>query len=380
MSAISTGTGLRHDASCIVHRTSRSGARSESLPLGTGFFCLVGFILTQAFTIPVAVLPTNWALWPSLPDIFGLGLVLAVLMSEQSPGAGRTRTLASWHLWVLLLYSVLSFVTLTLPQSGTGVGIKYGGFTLVLYIKYVVVAWAASRIPLDEQRVEWIHRAALVAFVWLAATSLASRFGFLDLGVFTSRLSGAGSGRWAGTLDSTVGRRNQTPITMLLLAGLALVTTDYRRRWVTTVLVVGLGTLVSVLTGSRQGAVRFAAFTSVLLAWRGRKLMLGLAYSVVLAALLLDAGGALVVAPGSNADTALQRQRVLFDDPLTDDGLSGRPLIWARTIAVLNDNPRFLLTGAGLGSYVEYGGASHNMVLQLLLEGGVIALFLYIIC
>jgi hypothetical protein len=129
------------------------------------FFCLVGFIATQAFTIPVAVLPTNWALWPSLPDIFGLGLVLAVLTSEQSPRSHGTRSLASWHLWVLLLYSFLSFVALTLPQSRTGVGIKYGGFTLVLYLKYVVVAWAASRVPLDEQRVKWIHRAAFIALV-----------------------------------------------------------------------------------------------------------------------------------------------------------------------------------------------------------------------
>jgi len=87
-----------------------------------------------------------------------------------------------------------------------------------------------------------------------------------------------------------------------------------------------------------------------------------------------------VAAPGSTAESALERQRVLFDDPLTDDGLSGRPLIWARTIETLNDHPRFYLTGAGLGSYVEYGGASHNMILQLLLEGGVIALLLYITC
>jgi hypothetical protein len=379
MSVASTGTGLRWDASRTAHRASGAGVRFHSLPLDAGFFFFIGFIVTQAFTIPVAVLPTNWALWPSLPDVFGFGLVLAVL-SGQPARAGRARRLASWHLWVLLLYSLLSFVMLTLPQSGTGVGIKYGGFTLVLYLKYILVAWAASRVPLDEQRVKWTHRATFVALVWVAATSLAARFGLLDLQVFISRLPAASSGRWAGALDSTVGTQNQTPITMLLLSGLALATTDHRKRWVTTAFVIALGTLVAVLTGSRQGVVRFAAFTSVLLAWRGRKLMLGLAYAVVLAGLLLDAGGALAVTRGSSAETALERQRVLFEDPLTDDGLSGRPLIWTRTIAVLNDHPRFYFTGAGLGSYVEYGGASHNMILQLLLEGGVIALLLYVTC
>jgi O-antigen ligase len=373
MSAIPAGTGLRYEF-------SHSEARPQALPLGTGFLCLVGFISTQAFTIPVAVLPTNWALWPSLPDIFGLGLALSVALSTQPGRTSRLGSSVSKYLWILVVYSVLSFVTLTLPQGRSGVGIKYGGFTLLLYCKYVLVAWAASHVPLDEERVVWIHRAALLALVWVAATSLASRFGLLDLRVFTSRLPAADSGRWAGVLDSTVGKQNQTPVTMLLLAGLALVTTDYRKRWLTTILVIALGTLVAVLTGSRQGAVRFVAFTSVLLAWRGGKLLLGLACTALLAGFLLDASGTLAISPGSTAEAALQRQRVLFQDPLTEEGLSGRPIIWARTIETLREHPNLYLTGAGIGSYVKYGGASHNMILQLLLEGGVVALLLYIIC
>ena len=373
MSSISAGTGLRYE---FTH----SEARPQALPLGTGFVCLVGFVATQAFTIPVAVLPTNWALWPGLPDIFGFGLVLAVFASEQPGRTSRLGNSVSRYLWMLVLYSVLSFVTLTLPQGRSAVGIKYGGFTLLLYFKYVLVAWAASCVPLDEERVAWIHRAALLALVWVAATSLSSRFGLLDLRVFTSRLPAADSGRWAGVLDSTVGKQNQTPVAMLLLAGLALVTTDYRKRWLTTMLVIALGTLVAVLTGSRQGVVRFVAFTSVLLAWRGGKLLLVLAGTALLAGFLLDASGALAISPGSRAEAALQRQSVLFQDPLSDDALSGRPIIWARTIGTLHEHPYLCLTGAGIGSYVKYGGASHNMILQLLLEGGMVALLLYIIC
>jgi len=373
MSAIPVGTGLRYEF-------SHAEACPQSLPLGTGFLCLVGFIATQAFTIPVAVLPTNWALWPSLPDIFGLGLVLSVALSRRPGRTSQLGSPVSSYLWLLLLYSVLSLVTLTLPQSGVGAGVKYGGFTVVLYFKYVLVAWAASHVPLDGERSAWIHRAALIALVWVSATSLASRFGLLDLRVFTSRLSGADAGRWAGVLDSTVGKQNQTPVTMLLLSGLALATTDYRKRWLTTMLVIALGTLVAVLTGSRQGVVRFVAFTSVLFAWRGGKLLLGLACTALLAGFLLDASGKLAISPGSRAEAALQRQSVLFQDPLTDDALSGRPVIWARTIETLHEHPRLFLTGAGIGSYVKYGGASHNMILQLLLEGGVVALLLYIIC
>jgi O-antigen ligase len=373
MSAIAAGTGLRYEF-------TYAEARPQALPLGTGFLCLVGFIVTQAFTIPVAVLPTNWALWPSLPDIFGFGLVLAVFVSRQPVRTNRPANSVSRYAWVLVLYSVLSFVTLTLPQGGSGTGVKYGGFTLLLYFKYVLVAWAASYVPLDKERLGWIHRAALLAFLWVAATSLASRLGILDLRVFTSWLPSSSSGRWASVLDSTVGKQNQTPVAMLLLAGLALVTTDHRKRWVTTVLVIALGTLVAVLTGSRQGVVRFVAFTTVLLAWRGGKLLLGLAYTVLLAGLVIDAGGAFAISHGSRAETALQRQRVLFQDPLTDDALSGRPIIWARTVETLNEHPYLYLTGAGIGSYVEYGGASHNMILQLLLEGGLAALLMYIIC
>ena len=373
MSAISAGTGLRYNF-------TRAEARPQALPLGTGFLCLVGFIVTQAFTIPVVALSTNWALWPSLPDIFGFGLVLAVFASRQPVRTNRLGNSVSRYAWVLVLYSVISFLTLTLPQGGGGTGVKYGGFTLLLYLKYVLVAWSASHVPLDKERVGWIHRAALLAFLWVAATSLASRLGVLDLRVFTSWLPSSSSGRWASVLDSTVGKQNQTPVAMLLLAGLALVTTDYKKRWPTTVLVIVLGTLVAVLTGSRQGVVRFVAFTTVLLAWRGGKLLLGLAYTVLLAGLVIDAGGAFAISPGSRAEAALERQRVLLQDPLTEDALSGRPVIWARTIETLNEHPYLYLTGAGIGSYVEYGGASHNMFLQLLLEGGLAALLLYIIC
>jgi len=373
MSAISAGTGLRIG---FTH----SEACPQALPLRTGFVCLVGFVVTQAFTIPVAVLPTNWALWPSLPDIFGLGLVLSVLLSSDQCASFITHRYSTRHLWLLLIYSIVSFVALTLPQGRGGIGVKYGGFTLILYFKYVLVAWASTYVPLDKERLAWIHRAALLALVWVAATSLASRFGVLDLRVFTSRLSGADAGRWTGVLDSTAGKQNQTPVTMLLLSGLALVTTDYRKRWLTTMLVIALGTLVAVLTGSRQGVVRFVAFSSVLLAWRGGKVLLGLACAALLAGFLLDASGTLAISPGSGAEAALQRQRVLLEDPLTDDALSGRPIIWQRTIQTLREHPHLLLTGAGIGSYVKYGGASHNMILQLLLEGGMIALLLYAMC
>jgi len=36
--------------------------------------------------------------------------------------------------------------------------------------------------------------------------------------------------------------------------------------------------------------------------------------------------------------------------------------------------------GAGIGSYAEYGGGAHNLILTLLLEGGVLALLLYVVC
>jgi len=373
MSVASTGAGLNSEYSA-------AHPRSEPLPLGTAFLFLVGFIATQGYTIPVVSLPLNWALWPSLPDLFGLGLLFSVVLSRPVARMDEFDSYTSKRLWILVLYSVLSFVALTLPQSRTGVGAKYGGFTLILYFKYVLVSWAASYVPLDEERTRWVHRSALLAFIWLAVTVLASRLGVLDMAVFTTWLPSGSSGRWAAGIDSTVGLQNQTPSAILLLAGLVVATMDYRRRWLTVALLLALGALVTFLTGSRQGVVRLVAFIMVLSARRAGRVLLGLVFIAVLALLLVDAWGGLSVTPGSNLERVLQKQSRLVKDPLTNEALSGRPGIWARTIRILSDNPSFCVVGAGIGSYAEYGGGAHNLILTLLLEGGVLALLLYVVC
>jgi len=47
------------------------------------FFLLCGFIATQGFLVPVMSLPVNWALWPNLPDLFGIFMVISVAISRR---------------------------------------------------------------------------------------------------------------------------------------------------------------------------------------------------------------------------------------------------------------------------------------------------------
>jgi len=74
------------------------------------------------------------------------------------------------------------------------------------------------------------------------------------------------------------------------------------------------------------------------------------------------------------------RQAALIRDPLSDDGLSGRPQLWLSVLETLNEKPYRWVVGYGLGNYVEFRNSAHNMFLQMAQDGGLIFVFLISAC
>ncbi len=342
------------------------------------FYCLVGFVATQGYLIPLVSLPLNWAVWPSLPDLFGIGLVLAVMLSlsraEITPiNRGMLKDLS----WMGLIFA-LDFLLVTVPFSVTGEGVKYGGYSLIIFAKYVVVYWAVTHVPIDQRRMRILHVAALLAFFWLTLTMLADRFFLIEIDTFARHLPRAAAGKWGVPgLNSTASLNfGGTTITILMLGALAIGSARHRFTWLVEAMVFFLGVATGFISGGRQGLVRIIAFVIIYSAKKPFKyLVLVLAFLVPGVILFMW-----INPPSFDSNPyllyAMERQNVLITDPFSNEGLAGRPDLWRSVFNTLNDEPYRWIIGYGMGNYVEYRNAAHNMFLQFLQDGGIIELVL----
>jgi hypothetical protein len=345
------------------------------------FLCLAGFVATQGYLIPVTALPLNWAVWPSLPDLFGLGLVAGVtLLPHRTQLTAFNRGMLKDLLWMGLIFS-FNFLFVTIPFSSTGEGIRYGGYSLILFTKYVGVYWAAAHVRIDQNRLRILHIAALTALLWVSLTTLADRFYLIEIDDFTRHLPSASAGKWDVSivgLDSTASNSHGgTTVVILILGALVVATAQHRFAWLVEGAVFGLGMGSSFISGSRQGLVRMIAFIATYFAKKPARYIVLMLVFLVLVILLFS----LWSNPLSEIDNpyyleALQRQEALRTDPFSNESLAGRPELWQSVIDTLNDSPIRWLIGYGMGNYVEYENAAHNMLLQLLQDGGIIELIL----
>jgi hypothetical protein len=348
----------------MVNRTSylsRFGYNAQIQDVAKGyiaFLCLVGFIATQGYLIPVVALPYNWAVWPSLPDIFGVGLVVSVFVSQRHNKVSPFNQRTLKDLVFMGILFAANYVLVTNTFSMTGEGKKFGGYSLIVFFKLLVVYWAAIHVPMTPHRIRILHVAALAAF--------------------TNHLPRSRAGKWGAIeIDSTVSATHGgTTVTILVLGALAIGTAKHRFAWLVETLVFSLTITSSFITGSRQGLVRILTFIATCIVKKpGRYISLMVVLLSFLSLVSLLWGSSL---SGYRENPyylqALARQEVLRADPFSNEGLAGRPQLWSNVIDTLNEDPIRWIVGYGMGNYVEYNNSAHNMFLQYLQDGGIILL------
>jgi hypothetical protein len=155
---------------------------------------------------------------------------------------------------------------------------------------------------------------------------------------------------------------------------LVVATAPARLRWIYDIGFILLGSSATFLSGSRQGLVRILVFFAFFFGNRPRRLGAALV-------LLLTGGAAALalmeqprLAQNEVTAAAVERQQVLIEDPLSNEGLSGRPELWESALQTLNQEPLRWLVGYGMGNYAEFRNAAHSMPLQLLQDGGLLHL------
>src|SRR3972149_3335438 len=174
-----------------IWRKQSAAVAASTVP----FLFLLGFVATQGYLIPVMALPVNWSLWPNLPDLFAFGMVLSSLhLVGRTKMHSFNRTTLS-ALTAILAFFICNLIVVTWPNSRTGEGIKYGGFSIFLLAKYIIVYWAATLIPITPQRKRLLHLAAWAAFLWLALTVILAHFNLFDPKAFVTHLPMSSSGK-----------------------------------------------------------------------------------------------------------------------------------------------------------------------------------------
>jgi O-antigen ligase len=276
------------------------------------------------------------------------------------------------------LFFALNFLYVTIPLSTTGEGVKYGGYSLILFAKYLVVYWAAAHVPIDLKRMQVLHVAALMALLWVTVTMWADRFYLIEIDDLTNHLPRIDAGRWSVIgLDSTVSANaGGTTAVILILGALAVATARHRFAWLVEGGFFVLGMASSFISGSRQGLVRMAAFVATYSVVKAVKYFVLVLAFLVVAVILYFQNEPPQIEVSPYFLQALDRQEVLLTDPFSNEGLSGRPEIWQSVLDTLNAEPIRWVVGYGMGNYVEYQNAAHNMVLQFLQDGGTIELVL----
>lgn len=336
------------------------------------FILFLGFLASQWFQVPVFSLPVNWALWPTLPDLFAAGILLSYLLGPGSTKRAPFDRANARDIALMTAVYAANFLLVTVP-AGCGLdGIRYGLHSVYVMTKSGVLYSLVSRVPLDGTRSRYVHRAAVLAFAGVSVTAIGTAWDAFDLGFFVAHLPRDSAGPWAGpALSSTAGRTHGVTATAaLLLAALSLATAPRRvPKARLAILVTTL--LVAFFTGSRQGVVRTLTFAAVDLARNARigTLWLSLVALCCVSIFSEPIVSFLYESPASRA--ALERHATLATDPFSEEGLSGRPELWRRALARFAGSPKSLILGLGVGTSVEARSVAHNLFLQLLQDLGI---------
>jgi hypothetical protein len=360
----------------LAHSCKRLGATSGSERLLFAGIC--GYILSQAYMIPLIGIGPSWAVWPSAADI--MVLLLAPLVVLQ-PIFDRT----AQQVWVALVGWTLacctSFITITaLNVSGTGAigfgkGIGFGEFGIYRLLQILVVFRAVTLCRMSPWRLKVLRYVTLATFFMICAGVWATYFNLISPMNLSSHLphTQVVAGAWYSYMYpvdrglGTIGYNHGYVALQLILSAMVALSLGVRSSGLALRLFVLISCTGSVLlTGSRAGlfaAVLFSILELLSTQRRSIPTLCAITGVVILSLLLFDFS----VPPDMKA--AVDRMQTVSTS-FESDGLSGRRTIWEDRIAFLWAEPVRWVVGSGFGSAVDGGNNAHMLPLQVVTEMG----------
>jgi hypothetical protein len=364
-------------------------ARIEQL----AFILTCLYLLSQAFLVPLVTIGPSWAIWPTLTDIV-IATMGGLLLLNRSWNPGVPKPIRSlWIFGVLVVAGCfISYFFLTLYalkyETGfqhNGKSVAFGIAQLYRLLQLLVVLRAIVSFDLTHSRLRALKRLSVVAFFLVCAAVFATYTGLVSTQNLALRIPtdfGA-AGPWAyystGMVDQGVGtisyNHGYTAMQILLCGALCLVLNTRAGETPALTAIVPLMVVATCfISGSRAGFLTGVFFAICVSRLRLQFILVWLSGTALLLSLAIVGIDTL-----SMVQKAAARQTSSADS-YEEDGLSGRTEIWSEELAFMNSEPRHWFVGAGFGSTVETGTNAHNLLLQLLIEGGglAVALFLYL--
>lgn len=352
------------------------------------FFALCCYLVSQAYTIPIAPVGPSWAIWPCLSDLaIGLIVVSFLFCNSYSVPASKANRKIFLLLIVVFLGAMLSYVYyLNFLLDWNSNGVKIGIFQLYRLVEFTLLFWIVTKIPLTAERIKIMSRIVDIVLILVCIGIFLTYVRIVPLAAVTSHLPPVGAwifyegyGRTgAGKGLGFVGYNHAyTAAQVTLLLSLRMHLSLNNKNTLVNNLFVVLALIATFLSESRSGLGAILVY--VIIYWSyDLKYVFKLSYIALFLFSITSVIGLQASLLESENNTVLERQKTLFEAGNTEN-LSGRDEIWLQRVDYLYEQPIRWIFGTGFGAAADSGDNAHMLPLHIILETGILGLLIFTI-
>lgn len=356
------------------------------------FFALCFYLISQSFTIPLIPIG-SWVTWINLPDLATYSLMLTYLISFTQVKFLLSR--ANKHLFILLIivllasiFSYLCYLSNLIDRDSPG--IRLGIYQLYRLFQFVCIFRITAQIPLTKKRLDILGKIINAVLIFVCLSIIFTFTGIIPLEIMTAHLpqdpgtagpwSRFASPNFTGSGWGSIGYNHAyvaAHVTMLLSLRLHL---GISKQVVLNFCLLLLSTLACFFSGSRAGLFSMLFFAGIYIL--KKPAYLGIAIPIIM--ILIFSLGFISTLPITEYQdtntTIIERQATLLEAS-NSENLSGRDTIWLEQLEFLNNNPIAWILGRGFGGAWDDGGSggnAHMLVLNIVVETGIIGLIIFL--
>ena len=353
------------------------------------FFGFCFYLLSQAYTIPILPVGISWAMWPCLSDLAIASIVFSFLFCYRYtlPSSSANRDIFIL-LIIVLIGGILSYVHyLKFLLDWDSNGVRFGIFQIYRLVEFILLFWITAKIPLTSKRIEIMGRIVdiVLAFVCLGIFLTYARI--IPFSTVTAHLPKVGAWMFyeaygrsgAGKGLGFVGYNHAyTAAQVILLLSLRMHLALLKREntFVNHIFIL-LTIIACFFSESRSGLAAILIYAIIY--WSNNpKYLLKLLYTAVWIITIISTIGLQTFLLTSDENSVFERQKTLLEAGNADN-LSGRDQIWMQRVSFINEQPWRWVFGSGFGAATDSGDNAHMLPLHIILETGVLGLFVFIV-
>jgi len=353
-----------------------------SFASGLQFFSVFVYLLSHGFTIPVLPIGPSWAVWFRLDDFATLFLFLVYLSTRRNTRPmEKTERLVLSLIVVGIVFSFPSILVGKLMRPEIIKGPHFGIFQTYRVIQYVTVWFCIRGMSFSSKQFDKISYTVFFITLFTVIIGFGNVTGVISASRLVSHLpydgpwifvhQKVGSSRTLGPYGYLSGEMvdRMVFLTMILLA-------SRKPRAIFRISLVALIACVVFLSGARAASIAWCVALAIFSCKKAKQLIIAPIVIVLMFVVLrmLPADNRIVEYSTRRISTIVHREE--------DITMAGRTIQWQEVLETIASDGRipFMGVGWGFGGQVLGGaGNAHCMVLQVLLELGILGLLLFLL-